>query len=253
MSQERKHLGLVIKNLQPLHNLEYKVVFNLHENAFFQKLISKDVLEKVRVRPRDYFKSLMFLDYFSRILNEDYSVCTNLENLSKAIRDNEREEEKKAGLPDKGDTGASYLTLETVVCEAGLFQKEKTINIPKNKKKQNLAPIKKRYASDSSIDLKSPSLRKLDLFYVGIGELVLQQITPNLQKYSAKVSGRADINALVFVDSVLSYRKNNSNLAEIYKNLDAGDYFSASMLALDLLVAEASLENLKSSLEVKHA
>ena len=36
----RKYVGKLVKNLQDLHDKEYKVVFSLHENTFFQKMIS---------------------------------------------------------------------------------------------------------------------------------------------------------------------------------------------------------------------
>ena len=46
------------------------------------------------------FKALIFLDYFARVIDNDYSVCDNLENLSKVLRDQERARDE-----DKGEKG----------------------------------------------------------------------------------------------------------------------------------------------------
>lgn len=252
MNEERKHLGTIVKNLEPLHNLEYKVVFNIAENTFFQKLVSKEVLDKVRIRPKDYLKSLLFLDYFSRVVANDYAVCDNLENISKAIRDKEREEEQKTGK-DSGESGASYLSLETAVYETGLWAKERDLTIAKCKKKQIGAPIKQRYNHDKVVDLKSKDLRELDLFYEGIGEMVVQQLSDKIKKYSLGVSGRADIGALIFTDSVLTYLKDKTLANKILQDLENKKYYEASISALNSLAAEASLDNIKSSLENNHA
>ena len=82
-------VGTLVKNLPELHDVEYKVVYNLHENTFFQKLISEKVLKDVRVRPVDYFKALVFLTYFTGVIEEDYTVCENLVKISKALREEE--------------------------------------------------------------------------------------------------------------------------------------------------------------------
>jgi hypothetical protein len=245
MVNEIEHLGAIVKNLMPLHDLEYKVVFNLHENTFFQKLVSKDVLERVRVKSADYFKALIFLDYFTRVINNNYSVCDNLENLSKALRDQER-----AKNEDKGEKGISYLTLETVVFETGLFAKEKRLELGKvdiTKKEEN--EIKKRYLQEEKVDLNSPDSRKLDPFYEAIGEMVSSQLSNKIKPYLIGVESRADIGAMVFTDSVLEILHDSASKQEIYNKLSLKDYSSASLSALKGLMKESSLSKIKLSIE----
>jgi len=245
MVDERKHVGEIVKNLMPLHDLEYKVVFNLHENTFFQRLVSKDVLEKVRAKPEEYFKALIFLDYFSRVIDNDCSVCDNLENLSKALRDQER-----ARNEDKGEKGPSYLTLETVVFETGLFAKEKLVKSGrKDIAKKEESEIKKRYLQEKPVDLSSPDSRKLDPFYEAIGEMVSSQVSDKLQPYLNSVKSRADIGAIVFADSVLSVLQDKVSIQEVQNKLAMNDCYSASISALKALMKESSIPKIQSSIE----
>ena len=45
-TNSREHAGELVKNMQNIHDKEWSVVFNLHENTFFQKIVNKEVLEK---------------------------------------------------------------------------------------------------------------------------------------------------------------------------------------------------------------
>lgn len=245
MTSEREHLGALIKNMDCLNDLEYKVVFNLPENIFFQKLVPKEILEKVRVRPEDYLKALLFLDYFSRIILDNYTACNNLENLSRAIRDKEREKEQKEGLPDKWDRGSSYLSLDVVVLESGLCFQERQIS--EKRKTIDKQKIKRRYAKEKRFD---PTARKLDPFYEGIGEMVYSKASDRMKKYFGSVSSRAEIGAVIFADSVLACLKDSRVEAEVCKRFDAGDYLEASMIALEHLAKGASLAKLSPLIKI---
>src|SRR3989344_1474848 len=248
MINQREYLGTLAKNFTSLHNLEYKVVFNLHENIFFQKLVSKEVLEKVRVKPIEYMKSLLFLDYFSRIMQNNFSVCDNLERLSKAIREKEREEEQKSGI-DKGDQGASYFSLETVVLETGLWARESRIKSKsKDLTKTEINQIKARYDKEEKVDLSSPITRKIEPYYEGIGEMILSQISDNMKPYIPGVESRADLGALVFSDYFVKFFDDKKTSSQIYAKLKSKDFLSASIIAYNRLGQEASIDKLKLAL-----
>jgi hypothetical protein len=250
MNSKREHLGTLVKNFQPLHDLEYKVVFNLHENTFFQKLVSKEVLEKVRVKPTDYMKSLLFLDYFSRILQNDFLVCDNLERLSKAIRDKERIEEESGKVPNKGDLGASYFSLETVVIETGLYIRESRLKSTKmNLSKNEQIQIRTRYEKEVQVNLKSPKTRSIEPFYEGIGEMVLCQFSDGASSFINGIKSRADLGALIFSDYVMNYLGDERENKKIISKLKSNDYLNASLVAYNLLVEKVSLNKLKDSLE----
>jgi hypothetical protein len=248
MKELRESVGTLVKNLDNLHETEYKVVFNLHENTFFQKLIPIEVLEKIRVRAIDYFKALLFLGYFSKIIANDYSVCDNLETISKAIRDVEREKGEY-----KGESGASYLNLETVVLEAGVWTKEKQIGSEKNiPARKAIEETKKRYKSEKQIDLNADNTRKIDCFYEGIGEMVCSQVSEKTKPFLEQSSSRADIGALVFADSILTFLRDKQYETAVYNKLANKDYLSASLIALKGLLKEASVSRIESAIKKKN-
>ncbi len=239
-----EYIGTLVKNFEPLHDLEFKVTFCLHENVFFQRLISKDVQQRVRVRPVDYFKALIFLDYFSKVIDNDYAVCDNLENLSKALRDQER-----AKGEDKGEAGPSYLNLETVVFETGIFAKEKQLKSRKEMTKKQEAEVRKRYQQEKSVDLSDPNSRKPEPFYEAIGEMVISQLSDKTKPYMMGVKSRADLGALVFVDSVLSYFTDKQLEQDVTAELSKNNYFSASLTALKALAKVSSMDKIKSAIQ----
>jgi len=238
MSLERKHLGILIKNLPPLHDLEYRAVFSLHENTFFQKLVAKDVIEKVRIKPVDYFKALVFLDFFSGVIAADYSPCQTLEDLSKLMRIEEKKQAKEEGRePPEEEDSISYLGLKTVVTEAGLWMNERAIKLNTELvNKKLIADIKKRYDQEPVIDFTSPSTRASEPFYEGIGELVVNLASEPMRKYLVNTSRRADIGAIVFSEYVMQFFGDKKYSPQIMALLNAKDYIGATTLSLKQLV-----------------
>lgn len=224
----REHAGELVKNLQNLHNTEYKIVFNLHENTFFQKMVNKEVLEKgVRVKPEDYFKALVFLSYFCGTLENDYTVCDNLVRISKVLR----EEEKTKGE----DKGTSYLNLEAIVLGSAMATKERLLKTKQtsytSKEKKE---IQKRYKTETPVSIT----RQLDPYYEAIGEMVCSLVDENLKPYLGELSRRTDIEVLVFANAILPLL-NKAESKQVYDYLQKKDYFSASMNAFDSLLRKA--------------
>lgn len=241
MNKDSERLGALIKNFNDLHDLEYKVTFNLNENTFFQKLVAREVLAEVRIKPVDYLKSLVFLDYFSRTLYSDYSVCQNLETLSKSLREKEKAEGK-----DAGEEGPSYLSLETAVLEAGLWGKEKWIAGSKRGfSKADVATMAKRFKTEQVIDLRDAKSRKGEPFYSAIGEMVIAQVSDEFKPYLANANSRADVGAVIFTDSVMQYLKDSTQYKLISEEIANGKYFEASVDALQHLIKQSSIEKLQ--------
>lgn len=184
-----ERIGLLLKNLPELHDREYTVGFNMHENTFFRKLVSDALLEKgVRVKPADYFKALLFLDYFSGVLEDDYKVCDNLVTISKKLR----EDEKASGK----NTNASYLNIETVVEEAGLCAAEREAGFYSSKPR--LKAIRKMYDScNAKVDFGSPSIRKGEPYYEAIGLKVCELVSEKRRNMLENAASRAEVLALV--------------------------------------------------------
>ncbi len=224
-----ERVGALIKNMPFKHSTEYKVQFNLQENTVFQKLISVDVIEKgVRIKPEQYFRGLIFLTYFTDVIENDHQVCDNLVAISKNLR----EEEKKRNL----NSSASYLEMDFVMLETGLgihdhgdghYIKEKTA-------------IKARYAAcagEISLD------RQVDPYYVAIGKMVYDMVSDQHKSFLEKVCSRSELGALIFVDSILGVLKNADEKGVIEEHLSRCEYLGASIAAAEALGKGANIDD----------
>ena len=221
-------VGTLVKNLPELHDVEYKVGFNLHENTFFQRIVSKELLKKgVRVQPLDYFKALVFLDYFTGIIEDNHKVCDNLVAISKALR----KDEKEAGE----NRGASYLNLSTVIAETGLYAKEKQDDL-------DVDAVKSRYNSQPAVDFDSA--KKPDPYYKAMGAMVSALV--QRKELLENIASRADLGAVVFTDAVLGILKDPNYQSKVNEALAKKDYLNASLIALEGLSKEVSLEDIGS-------
>ncbi len=231
-----ERIGTLIKNIPTMHETEYEVRFNLHENTFFKKLAPEEILGTVRIKAVDYFKSIVFLSYFSRIIEGNYQICDNLVKISKAVRAEEKENGK--------DSGASYLPITAVVLETGLYSQGKNYS----REKTN---IKNRYSSNlSTVDLSNPT-RQGEPYYEAIGKMVCDMVSDERKDYFNSVSSRREIEALVFTDCTLNVITDAKCKSKANNLLKKKDYFGASMAAFEGLRKEASLAALQSNLE-KH-
>ena len=230
MSQNlAERVGALIKNMPFKHSTEYKVQFNLQENTVFQKLISVDVIEKgVRIKPEQYFKGLIFLTYFTEVIENDPQVCDNLVAISKNLR----EEEKKRNI----NNSASYLEMDFVMLETGLgihdhgdghYTKEKTA-------------IKARYAAGAgeiSLD------RQVDPYYIAIGKMVYDMVSDQHKPLLEKVCSRSELGALIFVDSILGVLKNADEKAQLEAKLNSGEYLGGSIAGAEALGRVANIDD----------
>lgn len=237
-------VGTLIKNLSALHDLEYEVGVNLHTTTFFQKLVSKEVLEKgVRVKPLDYFKALVFLDYFTSVIEDDYRLCDNLLTISKILRKDEKEKDVK----DMGED-SSYLSINTIVADAGLCAKEKGKNY--YSKESNIKKIRKRYDSQKdTIDFSSDSLRRADPYYEALGQMVCDLVGKEMEEQLRNVTSRVELGAVVFTDQILSVLKDSTYKSRVNETLSKKDYLEASLTALDGSSKEISLSQIESYLK----
>lgn len=229
-----QRIGTLMRNIPELHNTQYDVCFNLTENTFFRKLITNDVLEKgIRIKPRDFFKGLVLLTYFGEVLEKDYAVCDNIVAISKALR----KEEKRKGQDGYG----SYLSLNSILEEAGLYAKEKSRDYSDS---ALLAEIKGRYDSIAKVDVNAASTRPADYYHEAMGKMVHDLFSEDNRKYLADAEGRADMSALLFTDCVFQYVTYDACKQSILGKLAAKDYLGASVSAILGLRAEASRSKL---------
>jgi len=222
-------LGVLLKNLPNQNELEQPQGMNLHTNTLFQKMISADVWKKgCKIRPDDYYTGMVFIDYLATYLTGEMNLCDNLAEISSTA---------------KREMNDSYLPLEVVVLEAGLYAKEKPDDYFSSK---NLAEMKKRYDSQNThVDFSSDKLRKPEPYYDALGVMVSDLVKPDYHRYMAKVTGRGELKAVIFTASILNYMKDSASRKKVKDYLDKEDYFSASAAALDSFRKEVNLSDIQ--------
>ncbi|MBM3199856.1 hypothetical protein FJZ53_02875 [Candidatus Woesearchaeota archaeon] len=230
------NLGALVKNFSNLHSIEPDSMLDLNTTTFLQKLVSKDVIDAgVRVKPKDYLKSLVLLEYFSGIIEGDYMACKNLAKISEKIRKIEDEEDTSVD-PHERD---SYLTLPVVIAEAALCANEKEDTYSDN---ASLKKIKVRYQNhDMKIDLHSPKSKKPEPYYDMIGQMVLDVTSKSVEHYLEKVSSRAELSSLIFTGHALDMIKSDSQKSKVKTALEKKDYFSASLEALKGIMKDITI------------
>ncbi len=232
-----ERLGVVAKNLPRIHDVEYKITFSMYMNTFFQKMISKPLLEKgVRIDPEEYFRGLVVVDYFTAMLENSYDVCNHLVTLSKKLRDIEREDDK--------DVKLSYLGLELVVGIMALAAKSNPEDC--YTKKANVEKIRKRYERETGVDFASGTLRQGEPYYEGIGLMLYDMVSDERKEHFMHVTSRPELEALIFTDVVLQYLENPGNISRVEEELAKHNYFQASLYAMDAVRNETTAEKITS-------
>ena len=151
-----------------------------------------------------------------------------------------RKDEKDAGE----DREASYLNLDTVVLEAGLYAKGKH-----KEEKPKLSEIKERFdqrkASSVDIDLT----KDVDPYYLAVGYMVSDLVSDERKESLRKVKNRTELGALVFTDCVLNTLNDSKKYCpEIKLELKNEDYLKASLIALQKLKEEISISRIRKTI-----
>ncbi len=221
------HLGSMLKNMPELHDREYKVGLNLDENTFFQKLVSEELLVKgVRVEAANYFRGLLFLDYLTGVIEDDYEICDKLVKTSKKLRKAEKE-------LDQQHREASYMQLGAVIMAVGQLTKERDYDVQ---------AIKQRYdAKKADVDLA----READPYYSALALRVYDLVDEKRAVLLEKVTSRTELQAVVFTDCALEMLETPEYRDGVNDSLHAKDYFTATIIALKGLNEEVTEEKLE--------
>jgi hypothetical protein len=130
-----------------------------------------------------------------------------------------------------------------VVIETGLFAKEKKQDYFTSR--TNMAAMKRRYINkDFMVDMNSKTNRQAEPYYTALGRMVADTVSRERQKYLENINMRSQLQALVFTDSVVGYLKDDACRKQVEQSLAKGEYFDASLQAIDGFRKEVSLEEL---------
>lgn len=171
-------LGAMLRCAPAEDPFEYRFMFDLAANTFLQKLVPKALMDrKLNLSPRGLFKSLLFLDFFTRVAAGDGGVLDNLLTIYRTVL----KREKKYPI-----------TLELIVTEVALYSKEKGVSCHPGD----------AWPRFSGCPTCSCDAADLDPYYEGIGFMLLDQL--EMKEAADGVRSRMDYRAAVFADAVVS-------------------------------------------------
>lgn len=223
-----ERIGYLLKNIPSSSRKEFSMNFDPVETIFMQKLVSERTMEKrIVLRMEDYFKGIVFIDYFSKIITSENGFTDELFNLSQEL-----ENINPLLDPDMG----------MLTRYAGIYY------VSNVKKKYFLKPQKihensrRRYRqTNHTIEEHFTNIRKLDPFYDSLGKKVYGLLENQDIKEQAKYfSGLNDLKALIFVDSILPFLEKEKYKKEIIAKVKAGDYYQASIKAISYISNEVA-------------
>ena len=231
--EPEEKIGYFLKKIPNTSNREFSMNFDPVETVFMQKLVSSRTMDKrIVLRMEDYFKGIVFIDYFTRVITNDngftdelYDLAQELENINPLLD------------PDMG----------ILTRYAGIYY---VSNVKKKYflKPQNIIENSKRQYREGNRNTRShfTCLKKLDPFFQAVGKKVYDLIEDEDVKAEMKnFKGLNDLKALIFVDCILPYLEKARNKTEVLSKVKAGKYYEASMKAVSCISKEATSKSFK--------
>lgn len=227
-----KRIGYMLTNSINLSNKDYSINFDPIESHFLKKFVSEETMQKrIVLRAEDYFKGIIFIDYFTSVITKNSGFIDELYEIAKEF---ER-------INPLLDPDMDILTKYVGVSYISLMGKEYIMSrsSPDNSEKRfqkNNNPF-----DDSYIGVK-----RLDPFYETLGQKVYSMLnSPEVIKSSSGFKGLNDLRAIIFVDCLMPYIENQDSKKAISDLLDSGKYYNASVSAINIFSKEASLKSME--------
>jgi hypothetical protein len=227
-----KRIGMILKDSPNRHSFWSSTRYDPIQIEFLRKMVSEDILEKkVRLIKKDYFKTVIYLDFFTRFVVGDNDI---LDEMNRRTTELERID--------------SFLdpNLELCIRCCSLEYMADYGPLANNDRRRN------QYMDCTQVFTEYPSLRSIDPMYETVGRLILEQF--NIDKVKERLSKVSDVNdlaAMLFIDINLSLYKNEVNESyygrienEIVDLIDSEDYLNAAHYSMDVVAKRVSRQPL---------
>jgi hypothetical protein len=225
-------IGSLLSHTPAESRKDYRINFDPLENMFLEKMITQETLEKRTIlTAEDFFKGMVYLDYFSTVIHQDPKLFDDLLDIAKEIEQRDRYADPNMELVVKY-TGICYM-----------YESAKMIRRPANRTDpaSTYTARNKKYESDFM------SAEKVSPAYQALGSFVCNLVENEAVKARLpQIKGLYDLKAALFVDSILKYipgqpaGQPENQTERIIEKIDAGQYYDASVLAIKTLAKEVS-------------
>jgi hypothetical protein len=227
----QEKIGFCLNSLPNESNKKYAINFDPVETTYLDKLISEQTLNKrIIVDKKDFFKTIVFLDYFVNILSNETGLLDELYTLAKDL------ERKHEDLdPDLG----------LIVRYAGMYyvsqqRKNWVTDNSETTGSERFRTKNKKVGSDYQTQLN------ISPVYEAVGSMVYDLVNnPVLKQEVPKLQTLYDLKAAIFIDSVLDQIQTDEIKEKIVKKVQDGSYYKASHIAMISLSKEVSDDGIK--------
>jgi hypothetical protein len=224
-------LAALVRDLPPLFTGEKPVSFDPVQMTFLQKLCRESTLkEGVTVKKEDFFQAIVYVDWFTEIVAARPAL---LGDIAVMVEELERIDEYLD--PD----------LEMLVRYSGLYA-VKDLRGEALFKPASVEQIARRHERANT--RPTPDTSEVDLFHVALGRFVSDMASrPGLGPCLARVTGRADLRAVIAMDALLGAG------LDAPEELAAGEIVPAAVALLGALVATSESWSLRAHVDRLHA
>jgi len=210
-------LGYVLQHLEPESQKDYAMNFDPVQNIFLDKLVSQTVLEKrIIIDGNDFFKGIIFLDYFTSVVCNDYGILDELYDIAKQLEQMDQFLDPDLNLIARY-AGMHYLYHEGRKLTA-------TTRGPRTRFNRR----------NKTVEVSYPNLKKVSPTYEAAARIALDLVDNEaIQHRLANLTHLSEIKAAIFTDALVGCLSNQNAIAGIMHKVAEGEYFQASMLAID--------------------
>ena len=231
-TEATKRIGYLLKNSANLSNRDFSINFDPIECQILKKFVSEETMNKrIVLRAEDYFKGIIFIDYFTSVITKNSSFIDELYEIAK-------EYERINPLLDPD---MDILTKYVGISYLSLMGKEYLMS-----RSSSDSSEKRFLKNNDSFDDSYIGVKRLDPFYETLGQKIYSMLnSPEVIRNSSGFKGLNDLRALIFVDCLMPYIEHQGSKKEISELLDSGKYYNASIKAMNFFSREASLKSME--------
>jgi hypothetical protein len=219
-------VGYLLQNMPSESSKQYAINFDPVENLFLDKLVNQEVVDKrIIMTAKDFFRGIVFLDYFCTIICNDTVVLDELLSVSKVL------ERKDPDLdPD----------LPLVVKYAGIFHHTNNARSLRADN-QDRNSVQRYRRKNKKYEPEYVVARKISPIYEALGAKVCELAkNETIKQQLPEILSLYDLKAALFVDAVVENISNEQSKTEILAKVQEKDYYKASFFAMKKLEEEVA-------------
>jgi len=217
-----KRIGRIVCGAENLSHKEFVVSFDPVETIFLQKMITEQSInQNIILEKEDYLQGMIFLDFFSTYILRDQSIFPQICALDKRV---------------EKTNDSMGVNIEICTMYVAMQYAARTIQ-------QKIRPVSKKiFDQDNTFEeIIHENLRPLDTISLEVGRLMYDMLSlPETKEAVVHAQGRADMKAIVFLDTVARYLQDTHEKEKVMQRLSRGEFYTAGTRAFYALASETN-------------